>query len=285
MRVLIVYPILAREIPLMEQRLRLSLENIKTIKTMEVFHLFIVQDEPYIIPPDWKMSNSDIIFLEDKAVSFARNAGLDYAENGKFDYLLYHESSIIFSDGFCTFIDSASRETRDLIYTGRVVWTLPESSPLILGTEEEKPNILKNSCVCCYLLPVKLIRGLRFTTKVGPGKITAIKAGEDTNFLVDFFKQNKSYKIIHSQNAILYHPPRPTDGSKHLFYSRGQGAMYRHFLSEKTLGYGVLTYFFLFWGNTILRVLLFRKNARKIFMERARGFFSKDYLLFRADSK
>lgn len=111
-----------------------------------------------------------------------------------------------------------------------------------------------------------------FNEKFGPGEFSSFTSGEDFLFLLDYFTlhPHKKYFPRFVGESIL-HPPRPTDFSKHLAYAFGQGKTHQiYFIKNKNI-YAVWRCF-IFFGNAIFRVLLFKRKSLKILLLRIKGF-------------
>ena len=129
-----------------------------------------------------------------------------------------------------------------------------------------------------YIIRGDLIGFVRFNERVGPGKETVLKSGEDMLFFYEVVKANRIASVDEFPRCAVYHPARPSDLSKELKYAEGQGALYRYLLCKMSLpwdarlGVGIL--FFLFIGNAFFRAITFRHNGFKILKNRLHGVLS-----------
>ena len=286
MKTLIVYTILPEEILKYKESISVSIANIQANLKHDIFHLFVIQGDAKNIPKEWSLKNSKIMFIENKGVSFSRNVGIIYALAEKFDYVLFHDSSLMMSAGFCSFL-SLSIKNESNILSGEINWSKPSdfsNSNVFDSVTSIKPEIMKRPYLGTYLIPLSLIGSLRFNEKIGPGEKTILKCGEDVQFLAKLFIQNNIQNLMHSSSAYVFHPARSGDNSKELLYARGQAALYRYLLAEKIFHFGVLKYFLYFCLNGVLKVFLFQKKSLSILKKRVAGFISSDYLLFKGDT-
>ena len=208
--------------------------------------------------PDFE---SVILQIPISCLSRARNAGINYALENGFEYVLFHDSSIIFGAEFCNFVNMNIADS-SLVLTGKLIWNLSStnSNHNTYQASELPINLIRNHYVGSYVLPLSLINDTRFNENIGPGKLTKIKSSEDISFLVNVFSHSKIRTVLFHPAALIFHPPRPSDRSKQVTYATGQGALYRYLMTRKILIYGIGLHFCLFWINALASILLFKKN-------------------------
>lgn len=279
MKTLVVFTLLEQELTLELGNLEESVKNITTYFQSSFSLLFIIQGDRVSLPRFIeKITNKEVIFIKESCLSKARNTGLEFLVNKDFSHILFHDSRITLGTSFCTFISQPTHESNH-VKSGKVIWKSPHTTTMTGKIKKVKPNIFKNTYIGSYHLPIALIKELKFNEKVGPGKTTTLKAGEDVLFLEAFLRQNNTTFVIEAKNALIFHPPRDNE-KKRIEYAQGQGALFRYFIENGRFSYGINTYFLLFGINSILLLLSLRTYNYEIFKRRLKGFVSNDYKSF-----
>ncbi|AUY77095.1 hypothetical protein [Escherichia coli] len=229
-------------------------------------------DYRYSYPTDW------IEFYETDyfGISNARNLCIEACLRKNAKFIIFHDASIYWTKSAAEFI----HRFRNNIETPRINLLFDKNyhmqhefnHPLdIQNIRIEKCNPIYNSYVGGFLFRVSKIKELRFHLGFGPGKYTKCKSGEDVLFLFEYFeRQNITLYPINRKIAVI-HPPRPSDYSKHLLYAYGQGALFR-FLVHKYKRMSLFYDLILFFGNALVRCLLFKKKSFQILYNRLKGF-------------
>ncbi|MEH6559643.1 MAG: hypothetical protein V7708_17740 [Oceanicoccus sp.] len=252
-----------------------SLKNILDKAEAEVMVLVVYQSEGAGRPEDSLFSDSrvDLQLTSNFNVSAARNAGLSFARSKDIDYVVFQDTSISVSDGFIQLINIVVAQKIG-IAKGNVQW----GSSFSHNPEEEL--VLSEKCVSpifdayvwSYIFSLEALDGLTFNEQLGPGRYTAVKAGEDVIFLYLLFGRKFSFSVTYSVAAKVYHPARPSDNSKHLEYAEAQGILVRRLLSENCLNLNLLSYCLAFFGNAVFRAIIGKPNSSAILHRRIQGF-------------
>jgi hypothetical protein len=217
------------------------------------------------------LDNLSVYYTDVMSVSHARNAGLQYAVDEGFDYIYFHDSSIVVSDQFCWLVNASVKQSLD-VSVGALKWERSSKlmcSSLRLSNKCIRPIL--DHCVSRYIFKVDFVKGVRFRENMGPGEFTCIKAGEDVVFLTQLFR-GKNKKIPYSDRAIVFHPPRPTDNSKQLAYAEAQGGVARWLLSSKNVSFFHCFFVVAFFFNAFLKCLRMEPFSMRIFFLRVKGF-------------
>ena len=122
-----------------------------------------------------------------------------------------------------------------------------------------------------------MLEKVSFNEKIGPGSDGLIAAGEDSDFLHQIILHHPGTEILKIAGYIT-HPAR-LNHDRQLSYARGQGALYRYLIG-KTCSREIYLYFFLFWANALVGVMILRPNAVQVLCQRLKGFLSLDFELF-----
>lgn len=288
MSLLVVIPVLYREWLHYRESLLLSVSNIygefddvvfyfvfqdKTVSELDVCDSRLLQKYP-----------CEIIFSDILNVSAARNMGIQRAKCLGLKFILFHDCSVMYPKSSLRFLklNSGSLESHYIAQLKvvfddyRVIYDLGgddgieilETSSFILS----KVNPIRDCYLWSYLFLVDKIEST-FDEGIGPGESTTYKSGEDVLFLFDYFAMGEILYSKVALSAIVLHPPRPSDYSKHLLYAKGQGRLFRLLLCSYPKDVTVWKYFALFWGNALFRVFLLKKNSCSILIHRVLGFF------------
>ncbi len=216
------------------------------------------------------------------SVSCARNRGIEKALREGFRYLLFHDAQVFYTPSFWAMIERTLAD--DLpICLGRLEWREPTAADAAVGEAEGgrvgrfrkvPPDPVGRAYVWAYLFRVSRLGEVRFSESIGPGRDSLLNAGEDILFLYQLFRrQARPVSIAYFPAAMVLHPPRPADFSKHFEYAWAQGALFRllwlrHF---RFPGFFAL-YLLLFLLAAFGRVLLLRKNSLGTLRQFLRGF-------------
>lgn len=215
-----------------------------------------------------------LIDVEYRSVSRARNEGIEFALANGFSHVCFHDVSLVFSKAACRHFHGAYKEL------DRVFTVVPQFSTRPV---DERPHAcaghveiagvspLTNPYVWTYLIPVQMMRFIRFDVRFGPGDNTKYKAGEDLLFLYDVLSE-KDISTIHCPHAPVWHRPRDGSYTKHLLYARGQGRSLRMVI-QKHGHVREHVHALLFFANSLLRVLTLRPKSLRILKGRLIGFF------------
>ena len=252
-----------------------SLKNVLELAEPDVTIYLVYQSRRCLRPDDLFFTDPRIKLhvTQHFGVSAARNSGLDYARSYEFDYIVFHDASIFFTSAFVRMINSAVAQGLE-IAKGSLHWgsntdTDPRANIVLAN---RKTNLIFDTCVCVYIFGIEALDDLTFNEYLGPGQHTGIKAGEDIIFLYQLFRGKVPFPVAYSDVAKVYHPIRPIDNSKHLAYAESQGVLVRWMLTNQFFNPYVLLYFFAFFGNALVRVLMGRRHSGKILVRRLVGF-------------
>ena len=289
MTLLVVIPVLYREWVQYRDSLLLSVSNIYSEFGDNVVFYFVFQDKAVseLDVCDSRVLEKypcEIIFSDVLNVSAARNMGIRRAKSLTAKFIIFHDCSVIYPKRSLQFfkhnLDSLDESCiaqlkvafHDYRFIGELngesVDEMVEPSPFTLS----KVNPIRDCYLWSYLFIVDKIKSI-FDESIGPGERTTYKSGEDVLFLFDYFVKGGIHSSKVALSAIVIHPPRPSDYSKHLLYARGQGRLFRLLLRSYPKDVNVWKYFVLFWGNALVRVFLLRKNSCNILFRRMLGFF------------
>ncbi|WP_336209831.1 hypothetical protein [Enterobacter sp. P82] len=255
--------------------LKSSINNLRSVFGEGCIAYVVIQDESFTEQLFYQTEEEWLYISRIKmlGVSNARNMCIEKSIELKTTFLIFHDATIYWSIQASEFIHKYRfcRETPKV----NIIF----DSPKIVGVESNGSNdiaVVKadpvyNTYVWSYLLRVDNLKDLRFDTNYGPGVNTRYKSGEDVIFLFDYFSENNLVKVSSDKNVAVYHPPRPTDYSKHLLYAYGQGALFRK-LIKKHLSTKIIVDCILFFGNAVFRCVLLKKNSLAILLNRLKGF-------------
>ncbi|MDK9606492.1 hypothetical protein [Lelliottia wanjuensis] len=258
-----------------KDKLLQSLINLHSVFGDECIVYVVLQDEN-IKDDFFPESDIDWIIIRKikyMGVSNARNLCIEKSIECGAKHILFHDATIYWSYTAAQFMF----DQKTKIETPKVHLCFSDShdsrkvTDLLTDVEVRQINPIYNTYVGSYLLRVSNIKNNRFNNNYGPGSKTQYKSGEDVLFLFDYFKDNNLVVIPRSNNVVIYHPPRPSDYSKHLLYAYGQGALFRELLKNHKSG-KLLLDCLLFFGNAFARCFFFKKNAFSILLNRLKGF-------------
>lgn len=274
-RLIVQVSITENDFPLYKETLLASLKKILNLVEVDV-RVFVVYQYTNIAKPD------EVLFADTRVtlfstmnfgVSLARNTGLKYARENDADYIVFHDASILFSSNYIKFINLVIAENIS-VAKGPLYWggekNSKDNAAIILT--KKKINPIFDTCVCSYIFKLSALNQLAFNELVGPGEKTLMSAGEDVVFLYRLFGGRIPIALDYCDDATVYHPPRPSDNSKHLAYAESQGTLVRWMVCENKLNFAVATYFFAFFGNAIIRFILRKPAADEMLARRWRGF-------------
>lgn len=258
-----------------------SLSRLVALEAVDVRVFLVLQsssDSPVI--PDVLLINNrvHVEIINIFSASFARNLGIAYARSIGASHIMFHDSSIGVSVEFAKFAEICVVDDF-VVGVGKIKWTDPAlqkaGAIASVSVTQMLPSALKNPYVYTYVFRVNDLGSIGFCERLGPGTNTLFNAGEDVVFLTQLFSfLGKEKLIMHGLDAFVFHPPRPLDGAKHLAYAYAQGALLRWLIKPENLSWQVIFYFFMFFGNALVRALFFQKTWPKILVLRLRGFLS-----------
>ena len=261
--------------------LKASVDNIVRYSQNPADVLIVYQTATGAVPKDDFLShkNTSVYCTPEYSVSKARNRGICVAVERGYHYILFHDAYVFMTRSFIESIDKGIEQNKEILF-GKAKWDenftdYNHPSHVSLHFKKVKPNVLRDAFVWLYLFRVDLIEDLRFNEKIGPGKNNPIGAAEDVLFFYTLFSA-KSPILYYCPNALVVHPPRPLDFSKHLSYAKAHGVLYRYLLGRKSCPYYVYLYFILHVLNTVYRIITLKPNALKIAEERFAGFIDLD---------
>lgn len=275
-KLLISIPVLNSEIEERKKYFFKSIENMKNTGIENYEIIFVIQindDEKSYSEVFQDFKNITILYSSIKSVSHARNLAINYAIENLFSHMIISDSSVIIGECFYRSIKYCMKNHIELMQ-GRIIWNIDTNvaTKCEVDLKKQRLNILADSYVGNFLFKVERLDDVRFNETIGPASHTTIKAGEDMLFLYEYMLKNGDIADVNDK-ALVYHPPRDNNLSKHLIYASGQGALYKYFLFKKHKPRYFFIYFFLFWANSLKRVLFFRRNSLKILGKRLFGFF------------
>lgn len=259
------------------ERIEISLNNFYAIFGDDISFIFVYQSKKELIPEVEFFSGLprelyEFVVVPYYSVSRARNEAADYALRNRYKHLVFHDSSIIFTEQYIGWLKSNLHE--GLLSTKYAYTNDIKSHDMQTGSQTVSFHDFNNIFLCTYLFPLSA-QIPRFNEQFGPGEDTHFNSGEDFLFIRRFFQLNPEFREFKRFNGVgILHPPRPKDYSKQLAYATGQGKIHQIYLREEKSFYA-LWRCVLFFGNAIFRVLMFKKNAIKILGLRLKGFFDK----------
>lgn len=258
-----------------KSKLLTSFDNLRSVFGDGCIAYIVVQDEDL---KEQAFCESEeewlyISWINTLGVSNARNICIEKSIEVKSTFLIFHDATIYWSLKAAKFVFNH----RFSIETPKV--NVIFDNPPMINSENDGYNDvvlgqadpMYNPYVWSYLLRVENINDIRFDTNYGPGANTLYKSGEDVIFLFDYFSKTNLVKVSGDKSVAVYHPPRPTDYSKHLLYAYGQGALFR-VLIKKHLSFKLVIDCMLFFGNALFRCVLLKKNSFAILLNRLKGF-------------
>lgn len=258
-------------------RLSISLSNFHSVFGGEVFFLIIFQAKSVEIfdPKETFLNNlpdESYLFrrVDYLSVSRSRNEAVDYAIEKKYNRLIFHDSSLIYTLRFIRWLSKQPPE--QLVSTSWVFSNKIVSSNVLSSARTVCFDPFKDIFVWTYVFP---LRGTfpKFDERFGPGENSIFTSGEDFLFLRQFFKMFPNEKsFVRFSGEGVMHPPRPDDYSKHLTYAYGQGKIHQVFLLEER-SVNAIWRCCLFFGNALFRMILLKKNSFNIAKLRFKGFF------------
>ncbi|MEZ9855722.1 hypothetical protein AB4347_16990 [Vibrio breoganii] len=251
-----------------KDQLESSLSNLSELFIGDVYIYMIIQSRELNVEVIETLLPNCVEYDSVFGISRARNKCIEKSVSMQCDYILFHDASIYWTPASVRFI-SEFRDSSPLIdvdMSDDIDFT--ESR---MGFDLKIINPVYFTHVGSYLLKVSDIKNVRFNEEFGPGDLSNFNCGEDTLFLFDLFSKRQSYRACKSSFLSLYHPPRDSDFSKHLYYAKGQGAMFG-VLVNKHRSFSTLLDCCLFFGNAIWRLFLMRRNSLQILKFRVFGF-------------
>lgn len=261
-----------------EERLETSFKNFISFFGVEIFFLIVFQgDEENCfdasktflgsIPSEF-YSFQKVPYC---SVSRARNYAIKYSRENKFEYLIFHDSSLVYTRTYICWLKS--HLNGDLLATNYIFTESRDfESDRSVGKAVSFDDF-SDIFVCSYAFPMNKNFPC-FDERFGPGNNSIYNSGEDFLFIRSFFKLNSdSRNYLRFDGVGILHPPRPKDYSKHLAYAEGQGKIHQIYLLEEKSLYA-LWRCFLFFGNSFIRLVFFKKNSLRILFLRLKGFFS-----------
>ncbi|GEM_PF-1267385 len=257
-----------------------SLSNLLRFTAVNVKILLVLQSSSSTpVVPGFILKNDKVCVKRTSrfSVSVARNLGISYARSIGASHIIFHDSSICVSAEFAKFTEICIIKNF-AVGSGVIQWGESALKKVrdvdTIRITRTRPSALKNPYVYTYIFRIDILGSINFCEWLGPGAATLFNAGEDVVFLTKLFAPlGKGKLIMHCSDALVFHPPRPADGSKHLAYAHAQGALVRWLVRPENLSLQVFLYFFLFFGNALIRAVL-RKTWREILLLRLRGFLS-----------
>lgn len=244
-----------------------------------VFILIIYQSESGATPPELERPPQGVRVIHSAcfSVSEARNQGLDFARVHGYSHILFQDASIRYNSDFATMIRRALEENLE-VCRGKAKWNkIAENDSDINLRELGRPRRKKISPIghpylWSYILKVDVLEGLRFDSRLGPGKESSLNAGEDTMLLAQLRDGKPNLRALYFPRAQAAHPPRPEDLSKHRSYAKAQGAIFRYLIRKK---FRPRTYYLLYTAlfSVVMfgRIPLCRRNSIKTAGEFLRG--------------
>ena len=280
-RILVQVSVTEDEFQSCREWLKASLDNIVRCSQNSVDFLIVFQTASGVVSKDEFLcrENTRVCPTAKYSVSNARNKGILAAIEGGYHYIVFHDSHIFVTRSFVEAMDGAIEQNREILL-GRARWDedfVKYNRPFdaLPRFKKRKVNILRDHFVWLYLFRVDLIGDLRFNARMGPGRNNPIAAAEDALFLHTLFS-TKAPILHYCPDALVVHPPRPPDFSKHLSYAKAQGMLYRYLLATKPCPCYVYLYLILHVMNTVYRIITLKPNALKIAAERMAGFIDHD---------
>lgn len=257
-----------------------SFVNLRKCEAASVYFLVVYQTESGNECRVHELSEDDVEIIHSPvfSVSRARNIGIEYARKNNFDYILFHDASLVFSPSFLRLARASMSLEDNVIVRGKMT---ENKENLSRGNRGRKVSsyrvfrVMPYPYTWLYLFPLREIETIRFNTEMGPGKNLFPNCGEDAMFLLDYFSVQAKKKVVVDHDALVFHPPRNADKSKQLGYARGQGRLYRILLRRKSLPYHIYFCFIFFVVNSVRYAVLSGKTGRLIFRERWKGFWQK----------
>jgi glycosyltransferase involved in cell wall biosynthesis len=255
--------------------LLISLQNILKLVQFKVKILMVYQSknseeaiDEFFLSPEVILHRTTLF-----GVSAARNTGLKYARSEGYDYIIFHDASLSYSEKFVDLINLTISQNME-ITKGKMQWVAEADTnrPATLHLSKKKTNPIFDPYIGTYVFRVSALTNMAFNEKMGPGESTLMIAGEDLLFLYQLFEGRIPFIVDYSEQAIVEHPTRPSDNSKQLAYAESQGVLLRWLLMENRFNLTICIYFFAFFGNSIFGVLAGRTAATKVFSDRVKGF-------------
>ncbi|EKO3891875.1 hypothetical protein P0F32_003028 [Vibrio metschnikovii] len=273
MKLLIVVTLLYSDYLKYGGQLNDSVIYFKSVFGGECDFLFVVQFDNYEEIGLFKPIEGSFYYLAKYCnLSRARNYGIKYAQGNKYSHIIFHDCSLSYNFSAINFLKDNANNGLTL-KLGLVFddFNFSELSTFDSSGSIDKVNVIYDTCVGTYLFSVKDINCF-FDEKIGPGKETKYKSGEDVLFLTEYFSRTSGILVYYSNFGKVYHPKRPLDNSKELLYAKGQGRLYRYLLLNR-FSLRLLFDFSLFVGNAFYKVVALRKNSISILINRFKGLF------------
>jgi len=218
-------------------------------------------------------ANIHVYYLSILGISNARNKCIEEANKLECKWIIFHDATIFWPHEAVKFIF----EHKLSLVPPKIKLQFSDSiteQPQLFDYTKRKINPIYDTYVGSILYSIEDIGTLRFNENHGPGENTTYKSGEDVLFAFDYFTLKKNFEVLESDHLVIYHPPRPTNFEKHRLYARGQGRVFRLLLS-KYFSFQLAVDTVLFFGNAVIRCMLFKKNSFSILRDRLAGFFDE----------
>lgn len=259
-----------------------SFSNLRMCDTATVYFLVVYQSESGGDDQVSELMEEDVETIHSSvfSASRARNMGIDYAVENDFDFILFHDASLVFSPHFLTLARASMSLGKNVIARGKVTW----KEEGLFRTDNDKGQklyfrrffrVMPYPYIWLYVFPVKDLESTRFNEEIGPGKNVFPNCGEDVMFLLDYFSAQPKKGLLIDHDALVFHPPRNSDKSKQLEYARGQGRLYRMLLRRKSLPCHIYFSFLFFVINSVRYAVFFGEAGREIFKKRWQGFWQE----------
>src|SRR5690606_24595662 len=197
--------------------------------------LIVFQASDDAAPPAFDTFDVDLVTTSIMSVSHARNIGIIRARESGYDGIIFHDASVWYSPGYLGMVDMALNSPSGSVVMGEIAWSNAQEISAHSHYRSVSPDVLTHCHVWAYIFPVSSIAGFLFDERLGPGRYTSPKCGEDVIFMQQYFSRNHVRKIFIGGSQVC-HPPRPKDLSKQLLYAEGQGAIYRYLLRNGYYG-------------------------------------------------
>jgi hypothetical protein len=262
-----------REVSGVLGRLRDSMGNLHESQAFHVSFLVVFQTATGAAPPAMPFDAQTVV-TDRMSASNARNLGIAKALELGYEAIIFHDASVWFPPGYLDRMANLWRKNEAVM--ALIAWSDEiagwDHAPALPSERRVTPDIFSHCYVWAYVFPVARIAQLRFDERLGPGRDTRFKCGEDVLFMHRYIGLNKVSEITVGGSRV-FHPPRPKDLSKQLLYAEGQGALYRFMLREGYMGRcRLIARFVLFIGNGLRYGLLGGRVGRQVLVGRVRGF-------------
>lgn len=269
-----------------------SIKNFWRYSQCEVFVLFVCQgtdfDRDKVVSILGKTCAFDCIETHQPSLSAKRNVGVKYAHRHNFDFCYFQDSFVYCSESFVRASNQFLESRFDFMYSN-IEWSdyreNEESVPMIGSSREVDSSVLRGF-LWRYFFRVHALDGVLFNESVGVGADTRIQAAEDSLFLLRMNQRNPKWLVSFYPNSLVFHPPRPSDFSKHVKYSYAQAVFFRYLIGQQ-ISVHAIAQVVLFFGNAIYRYIRCLPNSKQILLERIKGFcdFKNERSIFGQDLK